>query len=235
MKRLHPSVISPLTGENKRGGEIIKATLALLVAASLSAAPVLVEAYNEKLITIPEDKVDTVTVVELSFSVDTSCYVLFTGGVVSRVAKIFLQADNTNLFPKASVSEYNASGIHINYTYPLTPGNHNVHLKLTNIKAGSQADCHNAYLQALIFLPDTATGAVAEQPMSDAEPSGNTPSLISSGPYVNVSGATELVDATGRVIENAIEDDKVYISNLPTGTYFARNGEQTIVKIVKVN
>jgi len=71
--------------------------------------------------------------------------------------------------------------------------------------------------------------------MSDAEPSGNTPSLISSGPYVNVSGATELVDATGRVIENAIEDDKVYISNLPTGTYFARNGEQTIVKIVKVN
>jgi hypothetical protein len=42
------------------------------------------------------------------------------------------------------------------------------------------------------------------------------------------------VDASGRVIENAIEDDKVFISSLPQGTYFARNGERTIVKIVKV-
>ena len=58
--------------------------------------------------------------------------------------------------------------------------------------------------------------------------------IVSSGPYVNVAGASELVDATGRVIENAIEDDKVFISDLPTGTYFARNGERTIVKIVKV-
>ncbi|MBA7644444.1 hypothetical protein ES703_52188 [subsurface metagenome] len=58
--------------------------------------------------------------------------------------------------------------------------------------------------------------------------------IVSSGPYVNVAGASELVDATGRVIENAIEDNKVFISNLPTGTYFARNGERTIVKIVKV-
>jgi len=58
--------------------------------------------------------------------------------------------------------------------------------------------------------------------------------IVSSGPYVNVAGATELVDATGRVIENAIEDNKVFISNLPTGTYFARNGDRTVVKIVKV-
>jgi hypothetical protein len=207
--------------------------LALFVATTLSAAPVLIEAYNEELITIPEDKVDTVTVVDLSFSVDTSCYVLFTGGVVSRLAKIFLQADAINLFPEAGISTNQASGIHINYTYPLDPGNHNVHLKLTNIRVSWPADCYNAYLQALIFLPDTAT-AVAEPPTSDAEPLPNTPSLISSGPYVNVAGATELVDASGRVIENAIEDDKVYLSNLPTGTYFARNGERTVVKIVKV-
>ncbi|MEA3311777.1 MAG: T9SS type A sorting domain-containing protein, partial [candidate division WOR-3 bacterium] len=96
------------------------------------------------------------------------------------------------------------------------------------------ATCRDGYLQALIFLPDTSTNAVAEQPMSDAEPPATTPSLISKGPFVNVQGATELVDATGRVIENAIEDDKVFISSLPQGTYFARNGERTIVKIVKV-
>ena len=58
--------------------------------------------------------------------------------------------------------------------------------------------------------------------------------IVSSAPYVNVAGATELVDASGRVIENAISDDKVFISNLSTGTYFARDGDRTIVKIVKV-
>jgi len=42
------------------------------------------------------------------------------------------------------------------------------------------------------------------------------------------------VDASGRVIPNAITEDKVYLSNLPQGTYFARNGERTVVKIVKV-
>jgi len=36
------------------------------------------------------------------------------------------------------------------------------------------------------------------------------------------------------MIENAITDDRVSISNLSQGTYFARNGERTVVKIVKV-
>ena len=36
------------------------------------------------------------------------------------------------------------------------------------------------------------------------------------------------------MIENAIEEDKVFISTLPTGTYFARDGDRTVVKIVKV-
>ena len=59
--------------------------------------------------------------------------------------------------------------------------------------------------------------------------------IVSAAPYVHVAGASELVDATGRVIENAIEDDKVFISDLPTGTYFARDEDRTIVKIVKVD
>lgn len=75
---------------------------------------------------------------------------------------------------------------------------------------------------------------IEEPSQPDAQPVVSTPSLISQGPYVNVTGATELVDASGRVIENAISDEKVFISNLPTGTYFARDGERTIVKIVKV-
>jgi len=213
--------------------KLLLAALVLLATSSLVAAPVLIEAYNEKLITIPGDVIDTVTVVELSFSVDTSCYVLFTAGGLVLVAKALLQLDGTNLFP-ASIGRGNTTrSVHIAYTYPLEAGEHNVHFQITNFQAGISATCYNAYLQALIFLPDTAT-AIAEQPTSDAEPSVNTPSLISKGPYVNVTGATELVDAAGRVIEGAIEDNKVFISNLPTGTYFARDEDRTIVKIVKV-
>lgn len=213
--------------------KLLLAALVLLAASFLVAAPVLVEAYQEGMITIPSDKKDTVTVVELTFSVDTSCYVLFTAGGLADLAKMFLHVDGANLFPVAIVEEYTLSSIHIVYTYPLNSGEHTVHLKMTPNKS-SYARCTNAYLQALIFLPDTATGAVVEKPTSDAEPSVNTPGLISKGPYVNVAGATELVDATGRVIPNAIADSKVYLSNLPTGTYFARNEERTIVKIVKV-
>jgi len=215
--------------------KVLLAALGLLVSVGVAgAAPVLFEAYQEGTITIPGDKIDTVTVVELSFSVDTSCYVLFTAGGVAKRAKTFLCLDGNNLFPKSLLAEVTGSSFHIVYSYPLSSGPHNVRFKLTNLVAGGSADCSDAYLQALIFLPDTATGAVAEPPVGDAEPRGNTPSLISKGPYVNVAGATELVDATGRVIENAIEEGKVFISNLPQGTYFARNGERTIVKIVKV-
>ena len=214
--------------------KLLLAAIALLVAADLSAASVLIEAYNEETITIPSDKMDTVTLVEISFSVDTSCYVLFTAGGLADVAKMLLRLNGDNLFPIAYVEEYAASSIHIVYTYSLSPGNHTIHLRITNGRGGSRASCRDAYLQALIFLPDTAT-AIAEQPVGDAQPTGNTPSLISQGPYVNVAGATELVDASGRVIENAITDERVYLSNLPQGTYFARDGDRTIVKIVKVD
>jgi hypothetical protein len=209
-------------GGGLRGRGII---LLLLLAASLSAAPVLVEAYQEGMITIPSDKKDTVTVVELSFSVDTSCYVLFTAGGLVWAAKAFLQLDGTDLFPASIGRGVTTRSVHIAYTYPLSPGEHIVHLRMTKLETTLRATCYNAYLQALIFLPDTATGAVAERPMSDAEPGVTTPSLISKGPFVHAPGATELVDASGRVIENAIENDRVFISNLPQGTYFARNGE----------
>ncbi|MEA3311981.1 MAG: hypothetical protein U9Q76_07155 [candidate division WOR-3 bacterium] len=208
--------------------------LNLLIPVSLSAAPVLVEAYQEGTITIPADKIDTVTVVELAFSVDTSCYVQFIAGGLVAPAKMFLELNDNRLFPIAMERGYGDRAIQIGYVYPLTPGQYAVHLRMTNILGGISATCHNAYLQALIFLPDVGS-AVAEPP-GEPEPRGLSPlpALISRGPYVNVSGATELVDASGRGIEGAIEANKVFIANLPPGTYFARDGERTIVKIVKV-
>ncbi|MBA7644442.1 hypothetical protein ES703_52186 [subsurface metagenome] len=213
------------------------AALGFLVSvAALNAAPVLFEEYQEGPISIPSDERDTLTVAEVSFSVDTACYVqLSTGGTGIR-AKVWLEADGESLPAVTSVNiTYGGEApLTMIYTYLLSSGEHTISFRLTNNWGPQAGSCKNGYLQALIFLPDTATNAVAEQPMSDAEPLPNTPSLISNGAFVHAPGASELVDASGRVIENAIEDNKVFISNLPQGTYFARDGERTIVKIVKV-
>ncbi|TKJ40186.1 hypothetical protein CEE36_09635 [candidate division TA06 bacterium B3_TA06] len=218
---------------------LLSAMLLLMLAGVLSAAPVLFEAYQEGWISIPMDKEDTLSVVEVSFSVDSACHVMLTAGGQAKIASLWLEMDENRLPPQTNVQTDGFGGpvsFTMVYSYLLDPGEHAVSLRLAHhyIAHNYTATCRDAYLQALIFLPDTSTNAVAEPPMSDNEPRGNTPSLISSGPYVNVAGATELVDASGRVIEGAISDDRVYISNLPTGTYFARNGEHTVVKIVKV-
>jgi hypothetical protein len=211
------------------------AVMMLVSVGVASVTPVLVEAYQEGTISIPRNEWDTITVAEVSFSVDSACYVMLATGGMADMAKVWLELDGESLPPVIRVGTGDEGPINITYTYLLEAGGHTISVQLANhLNFLVSTTCRDGYLQALIFLPDTATGAVAEQPMGDAEPLPNTPSLISSGPYVNVAGATELVDASGRVIENAIEDDKVFISNLPQGTYFARDGERTIVKIVKV-
>jgi len=219
--------------------KVLFVAMMMLVSVGVAGVtPLLVEAYQEGTITIPEDETDTLTVVEVSFSVDTSCYVLFTAGGQAKLAKLWLELNGDKLPHEVRLTSDEHAGaltFDINFTYPLDPGEQTISLCVTDYYPDASTRCLDSYLQALIFLPDTATGAVAEQPMSDAQPTGNTPSLISKGPFVHAPGATELVDASGRVIENAITDERVYLSTLPTGTYFARNGERTIVKIVKVD
>ncbi len=218
--------------------KVLVAVLVLyFLAVGLQAAPLLVEAYQEGQISIPVGQDDTTKVVELSFSVDTSCYVQFTVGCRARYARLWLELDGDSL-PPGAVAITNQTvkeSLCFVYTYLLDAGNHVITLEVANYYNGPSATiCTDSYLQALIFLPDTATGAIAEQPAGDVEPTEGMTSVISRGPYVTVTGATELVDASGRVIENAITDDKVSINALPQGTYFARDDERTVVKIVKV-
>jgi len=220
--------------------KVLLAALGFLVSvAALSAAPLLIEAYQEGQIYIPVDEDAEFNAAEVSFSLDSACYVQLAAGGHGKLTRAWVELDGDSLPPGAFCGLYYCLpcqvSFNIIYTYLVTPGEHTISLQLANYWNVDYATmCKNSYLQALIFLPDTAT-AIAEQPVNDAEPLPNTPSLISKGPYVNVQGATELVDATGRVIENAISDDKVYLSNLPTGTYFARNEDRTVVKIVKVD
>jgi len=201
---------------------------------STSASTLLIEAYQEGAVTIPSGENDTVSVVEVVFSIDSSCHVMFTTGGIVTQGKVWLVLDGDSLPPTDYLARGGARAtISISYAYLLEPGVHTISLTLANFQnSGVPTTSQYAYLQALIFLPDGG-GAVAEQP--ELEPASDAvTSVVSRGPYVTVTGATELVDATGRVIENAIEEDRVSINSLPQGTYFARNEERTVVKIVKV-
>ena len=219
--------------------KVLIAGLFLGLLASIIAAPLLVESYQGGQISFPADEDDTLTVADVSFSVDSTCYVQLAVGGIGQYLKLWFELDGERLPPETfqEMSRHaREMSVTMSYTHLLVPGEHTISLKLTNYYFGPGVStiCHDAYLQALIFMPDSG-GAVAEQP-EELEPTSNViTSVVSRGPYVDVAGATELVDVTGRVIENAIENDRVSINALPQGTYFARNKEQTIVKIVKVN
>lgn len=117
--------------------KLLLAALVLLAASSLVAAPVLVEAYQEGTITLPGDKRDTVTVVELSFSVDTSCYVQFTaGGLTSFQTKMLLELDGNYLFPAAIVQGSTTLSALVVYTCLITPGEHTVRFKEITLISG---------------------------------------------------------------------------------------------------
>jgi hypothetical protein len=215
--------------------KVLFAAVMMLVSVGVAGvSPLLVEAYQEGQIHIPEDESDEATVATVSFSVDSVCYVLFAIGGLAQSVRVWLELDGDSLPPV--IYEYDAdarSFVNLTYISLLDPGEHTVLLRLSSyLNSHNPATCKNGYLQALIFLPDEP-GAIAEPPGDNHQPQAMR-SVVSQGPYVNVAGASELVDATGRVIEGAIEEDKVYLSNLPTGIYFARNGERTVVKIVKV-
>jgi hypothetical protein len=223
-----------LTKEDAVRKVLVARLMLSFLAVGLQAAPLLVESYQDGQINIPAAEGDTLTVTEVAFSVDTSCYVQFATGGILTLGKMWLELNGEKLPPLlfASRAYYFPN---ITYSYLLEPGEHTVSLIFASFPDnGYPATYEQAYLQALIFLPDE-TGAIAKRPIGDAEPTAAMTSVISRGPYVTVTGATELVDATGRVIENAIEDDRVSINALPQGIYFARDGDRTVVKIVKVD
>jgi hypothetical protein len=214
--------------------KVLIIVLLLGLAASATAAPLLVEAYQEGQINIPAGENDTLVVTEVSFAVDSSCYVQFVAGGIVQLARLGVELDGERLPPLTMTLAETTQWSNLTYTYFVGAGEHTTALKIFTYKNDFYpTTCTDAYLQALIFLPDTG-GAVAERPAGDADATGAMKSVISKGPYVTVTGASELVDATGRVIENAIEEDRVSINTLPQGTYFARDEERTVVKIVKV-
>ncbi len=212
------------------------AVVFLVLAASLSASPILFEATQQGKIEVPapQDLFDT-TVVELNFSLDQDCYAMFVVSGFGRSAKCWLTLDGDTFTPPTlfGISAVLwVDPIAINRVGLVNSGNHTVSFHFeTFYNTSGSAVCDSVLVQALVFLPDSG-GAVAEQ--SAVEPGVRTASVISQGPYVSAPGASELVDSSGRIIENAIQDGRVQIYSLPPGTYFAKSEERTVVKIVKV-
>lgn len=216
--------------------KILFSLVFLGAAMGLSGSPLLFESYQKDPVSIKPNIQDTVTAVGVSFSTDTTAYVQFTAGGLNSLSTLWLELDGEPLpvIAQSNIAPAYRDGFSISYSYLLTSGNHNLSLVFTPYETdGWPAVCQNAYLQALIFLPDSASG-VAEQP-EPGQASPVTSAVISRGPYVSAPGASMVVDASGRVMENVLTEGKVQISSLPAGTYYAKDKDRTVVKIVKVD
>jgi len=88
----------------------------------------------------------------------------------------------------------------------------------------------NPRLQVLVLYEDAPS--VTEAP-PQSTPTEN-PSILSCGPSVTVPGFCEVVDIAGRKVHCEIIEDRIMVSSLSSGTYFARGSEGRITKIVKL-
>lgn len=114
----------------------------------------------------------------------------------------------------------------------MEPGEHTMEI----LFAAPRFDFNGRYkrmrLQALIFQEEDTVQAITEYP-EDNHGIANQRSILTSGNYVRVEGCDAIRDVSGRVLDITIENDKLSISTLPAGTYFAETSTGTI-KIVKM-
>ncbi len=209
--------------------------LALLsIALAAHASQVLLETHQEGVQTIPEKQNQTLDVLSLNFQVDTACFVQINAGGNVMFAEMAITLDENALFPIVRPRDCAGYSFVIPYATFVSTGNHTITLKFTNyMNQDYPAECRDAYLQALIFLPDEPS-SVSETHVPKVEPSA-AHTLIATGPWVDARGATELYDANGRKVSAVPQDGRISLQALPGGTYFAREGDtRTVLKIVKV-
>ncbi len=164
-----------------------KVILCLLVVGVVAfAGPMLLLETYQKGMLVSDELIDT-TLLELEFSVDSNCYALFSTGGYHRYGIMWCVLDGESLPHTTRKTSIYGQEQPLDQTYMcmLSAGFHTMEFRWRNMPPTTLIQ--DARLQALIFLPDTATSAVIEQPMSDAEPGVSTPSLISQGHYVNVA------------------------------------------------
>lgn len=209
-----------------------KIALLLLVFGGLlfGGQSILLEAYQDAVIAPGAENIDT-TILKLEFSLDTTCQILVaSGGAQKRgIGYLLLDGDTVRNSIRYNV-DANMMPLDQVFIHLTNEGEHTILLKFRTLNELGQ--CQYGRLQALIFLPDSASGVLELPPVL---PPFLPSAVISRGPYVSAPGASAVVDASGRVMENVLSEGRVSISNLPAGTYFAKDEERTVVKIVKVD
>jgi len=88
----------------------------------------------------------------------------------------------------------------------------------------------NPRLQVLVLYNDAPS--VSEAP-PQSTPTENS-SIISRGPSVTVPGCSEVVDISGRKVDCEVNDDRIMVNSLSSGTYIAKTDNGKTVKITKL-
>jgi len=88
----------------------------------------------------------------------------------------------------------------------------------------------NPMLQVLVLYEDAPS--VTEAP-PQSTPTEN-PSILSCGPSVTVPGCSEVVDISGRKVDCEVNNDRIMVNSLSSGTYFAKTDNGKTVKITKL-
>ena len=229
--------------------------LALIASIVFANEMFLVEDYTEEDITFEVSDADPITMASISFTLDREAFVtVTTGGIIKHMLAYYVVQGN-------DISElYNCSWVTMNgtklqisvgspnmngsYVFALDPGNYEFELQVLTFfdtrmsplvppdYDTKESTVRHPRIQALIILSDTAENNIAEKPPERDDPI--QPSLITSGPSVNVPGCVEVRDITGRTVNCEISGDRVMLSTLSRGTYFIERNDGHSVKLVKM-
>jgi hypothetical protein len=201
-----------------------KAFLALLCLVTLSIGGIfMVEDYTEDSLYFPAG--GTYELASVTFQLEQpSITTILSGGTWYCLTGIrfysWLILDGDSL----GISTEYLSGSS-NFMIDLEPGMHT--FKLMVHSSGSVI---NPRLQVLVNYNDA--GSVSEVPPKTTPIESRT--VLSSGNAVVVSGCTEVVDLTGRVVSSNPPQGRIELNALPSGTYLARTADGRAIKIVKL-
>ncbi len=212
-----------------RGGKMRRLTLLSLVASFAFAGQVLVEDYTEG--TKPMPFTQDSVLAQVVFTLDTNAMVLVTtGGISKNPCASWLRQNSDSI--SISTLQFMAGQYWSHarsQVLNLNKGSYTIGFHMRNTDAENYMQ--NAILQVLIFLPDKQE-AVMETPTNPGEV---PKSIISTGSPVTIDGVIAIFDATGRKVENCISIDRLDVSSLNAGQYFATSegGHTTRVTVIK--
>ena len=228
--------------------------LVLIASMAFANEMFLVEDYTEEDITLEVSDADPITMASISFTLDREAFVtVTTGGIIKHRLTTGASGEQASELYNCSWVTMNGTKLQISvgspnmngsYIFALDPGNYEFELQVLTIHDirmspyvppdydTRESTIRHPRIQALVILSDTATNHASEKPPERGDPVQT--GLITSGPSVNVPGCQEIVDISGRRVDCEIAGDRVMLSTLPRGTYFAQTSNKRTIKIVKM-